>query len=59
MVRMMQRYSAGLSIDPVQAWRTAIHNADYVTEREGGKGAVMDACIYIMNKMGSTWFHLE
>jgi hypothetical protein len=20
---------------------------------------VMDACIYIMNKMGSTWFHLE
>lgn len=42
----------GLSIAPRQAWRTAIAAADYVTEREGGKGAVMDACIYIMDKMG-------
>ena len=44
----------GLSIAPRQAWRTAISAADYVTEREGGKGAVMDACIYIMDKMGIT-----
>lgn len=44
----------GLAIAPAQAWRTAIREADYVTEREGGKGAVMDACVYIMDKMGIT-----
>ena len=42
----------GLSIAPAQAWRTAIKLADYITEREGGKGAVMDACVHIMNEMG-------
>jgi len=42
----------GLSIAPAQAWRTAISNATYITPREGGKGAVMDACVYIMDKMG-------
>ena len=42
----------GLSIAPAQAWRTAVANATYVTERDGGKGAVMDACVYIMDKMG-------
>lgn len=42
----------GLSIAPAQAWRTAINAANHVTEREGGKGAVMDACIIIMDKMG-------
>ena len=42
----------GLSFAPAQAWRTAISNATYVTPREGGKGAVMDACVYIMDKMG-------
>ena len=42
----------GLSIAPAQAWRTAISNATYVTPREGGKGAVMDACVYIMDEMG-------
>jgi 3-deoxy-D-manno-octulosonate 8-phosphate phosphatase (KDO 8-P phosphatase) len=42
----------GLGIAPAQAWRTAIAEADYVTPREGGKGAVMDACIYIMDEMG-------
>jgi len=41
----------GLSIAPAQAWRTARANADYVTEREGGKGAVMDACVHIMYLM--------
>jgi 3-deoxy-D-manno-octulosonate 8-phosphate phosphatase (KDO 8-P phosphatase) len=41
----------GLSIAPAQAWRTAIEQAHYVTPREGGKGAVMDACVYIMDKM--------
>jgi len=42
----------GLSIAPAQSWRTAIQAANYVTPREGGKGAVMDACVYIMDKMG-------
>jgi 3-deoxy-D-manno-octulosonate 8-phosphate phosphatase (KDO 8-P phosphatase) len=42
----------GLSFAPAQAWRTAKEAATYVTEREGGKGAVMDACIIIMDKMG-------
>jgi 3-deoxy-D-manno-octulosonate 8-phosphate phosphatase (KDO 8-P phosphatase) len=42
----------GLSIAPAQAWRTATSAATYVTPREGGKGAVMDACVYIMDKMG-------
>jgi 3-deoxy-D-manno-octulosonate 8-phosphate phosphatase (KDO 8-P phosphatase) len=42
----------GLSFAPAQAWRTAREKATHVTEREGGKGAVMDACIIIMDKMG-------
>lgn len=42
----------GLSFAPAQAWRTAINAATYVTRREGGKGAVMDACVIIMDKMG-------
>lgn len=42
----------GLSIAPAQAWRTAINAATIVTRREGGKGAVMDACVYIMDRMG-------
>ena len=42
----------GLSFAPAQAWRTAREKATHVTERDGGKGAVMDACIIIMDKMG-------
>ena len=42
----------GLSIAPAQAWRTAIEHADIITRREGGDGAVMEACVYIMDKMG-------
>ena len=42
----------GLSIAPAQAWRTAKENASYITERVGGQGAVMDACVYVMDKMG-------
>lgn len=41
----------GLGIAPAQAWRTAIGSADYVTTCAGGNGAVMDACVYIMDKM--------
>jgi 3-deoxy-D-manno-octulosonate 8-phosphate phosphatase (KDO 8-P phosphatase) len=42
----------GLSFAPAQAWRTACANATYVTERDGGRGAVMDACVIIMDLMG-------
>ena len=42
----------GLSFAPAQAWKTAIENADVVTDREGGKGAVMEACVHIMYLMG-------
>ena len=42
----------GLSFAPAQAWRTAINAATHITKREGGKGAVMDACVIIMDKMG-------
>lgn len=42
----------GLSFAPAQAWRTAIDAATYVTKREGGKGAVLEACIIIMNDLG-------
>ena len=42
----------GLSFAPAQAWRTAKEHATYVTDREGGKGAVMDACVIIMELMG-------
>ncbi len=41
-----------MSIAPAQAWRTAIQEATYVTPREGGKGAVMDACVYILDELG-------
>jgi 3-deoxy-D-manno-octulosonate 8-phosphate phosphatase (KDO 8-P phosphatase) len=42
----------GLSFAPAQAWRTAVNAATYVTKRDGGRGAVMDACVIIMDKMG-------
>ena len=41
-----------ISIAPAQAWDSAIAAADYVTDREGGKGAVMDACVYLLDKLG-------
>lgn len=48
--RVMQ--VVGLSIAPAQAWRTTLQAADYVSPYRGGHGAVMDACVYIMNRMG-------
>lgn len=42
----------GLSIAPAQAWDSAKQLAKYVTPRAGGHGAVMDACVYLMNQMG-------
>lgn len=48
--RVMQH--VGLSIAPAQSWDSCLTAATYVTKRAGGRGAVMEACVYIMNKMG-------
>jgi 3-deoxy-D-manno-octulosonate 8-phosphate phosphatase (KDO 8-P phosphatase) len=45
-------HHVGLSFAPALAWSTARVAATHVTEREGGRGAVMDACIIIMDLMG-------
>lgn len=42
----------GLGIVPANAYKTATRSADYVSPYRGGHGAVMDACVYIMDKMG-------
>ena len=42
----------GLGIAPAQAWTTTAYAADYLCFREGGDGAVMEACVYIANQMG-------
>ena len=44
--------AAGLGIAPSQAWHSAKYAADYVTKFAGGHGAVMEACVHVMNKMG-------
>lgn len=44
--------NVGLGIAPAQAWTTTALAADYLTLREGGDGAVMEACVYILNEMG-------
>ena len=44
--------AVGFGIAPSQAYITAIQAADYVTQQAGGSGAVMAACVMIMNKMG-------
>jgi len=44
--------SAALGIAPAQARMEARHSADYITPSRGGEGAVMDACLYIMRRMG-------
>lgn len=43
---------AALGIAPQQARREAIMAADYVTPSAGGHGAVMDACLHILDIMG-------
>lgn len=45
-------FDAFIGIAPAQAWNTAVAAADYVTPRPGGEGAVMDACVYVMNRLG-------
>jgi YrbI family 3-deoxy-D-manno-octulosonate 8-phosphate phosphatase len=41
----------GLGIAPAQAWESCKKYADYITTRAGGEGAVIEACVYILNKM--------
>ena len=43
---------AALGIAPFQARKEAIAACDFVTPSAGGEGAVMDACLYIMDQMG-------
>lgn len=44
--------AVGFGIAPSQAWDSAKYNADYITTRNGGNGAVLEACVVIMNRMG-------
>lgn len=46
--------AAAIGIAPNQARIEAKMNADYITPSNGGEGAVMDACLYIMKQMGVT-----
>ena len=43
--------AAKIGIAPAQARDEAKLQADYVTPSRGGHGAVMDACLFILNKM--------
>jgi len=43
--------AAALGIAPLQARQEAREVADFVTASKGGEGAVMDACLHILNKM--------
>lgn len=42
----------GLSIAPAQAWESTRTAASYVTRRAGGHGAVMEACVIILDRLG-------
>lgn len=44
--------AVGLGIAPAQAWDTATYEAAFVTDRRGGEGAVMEACVYILDELG-------
>ena len=43
---------ACIGIAPAQARIEARAAADYITDSKGGEGAVMDACMYLIKKMG-------
>ena len=43
--------SVGLGIAPSQSWDNVIQLADYVTKRPGGDGAVMEACLFLLQQM--------
>ncbi len=42
---------AAIGIAPAQARPEARESADLVTQSKGGEGAVMDACLYILDRM--------
>jgi 3-deoxy-D-manno-octulosonate 8-phosphate phosphatase KdsC-like HAD superfamily phosphatase len=47
--------SAVLGIAPAQARKEARSAADYITPSNGGEGAVMDACLHILDKLGISY----
>lgn len=47
--------SSALGIAPKQARIEARVSANYITRNEGSNGAVMDACLFIMQSMGITY----
>ena len=44
--------SSAIGIAPAQARIEAKNSADYVTPCAGGEGAVMDACLYVLKRLG-------
>lgn len=46
---------AALGIAPAQARIEARMAADYITPSNGGEGAYLDACVYIMNHLGISY----
>ena len=51
--------AVGLGITPKQAWDSALDAADIITEREGGSGAVAEACLKILKLMGKNIWPLD
>ena len=47
--------SAALGIAPAQARKEARNAADFITPSNGGEGAVMDACLYILDQLGISY----
>lgn len=45
-------HKVGLSIAPAQAYITCQVIANYVTKNPGGHGAVMEACVLILDELG-------
>ena len=47
--------SAALGIAPAQARKEARNAADFITPSNGGEGAVMDACLHILDQLGISY----
>ena len=45
---------AGVGIAPPEAMAAALHAADYVTKRPGGRGAVREICEHLLASRGPT-----
>jgi len=42
--------SISYGIAPANSWPSALAKANYVCRRQGGRGAVAEACMWIVNK---------